>query len=55
MYKWTFTAHDNGGKKQCFTVKANDKTSAIKKGMEKAKKNAAGDITSWDCKLCTIF
>ena len=54
MYKWTFTVRDNGGFYQCFSVKAKDKTSAINKGFEKAKKNAKGDITSWDCKLCLV-
>lgn len=51
MAKWQFTARDNGGKVQTFTVAANDKTAAIKKGFEKAKKKAAGDITVWDCRL----
>ena len=51
MATWHFCATDNGGKQQYFKVKANDKTQAIKKGMEKARKNAAGDLISWDCKL----
>lgn len=55
MYKWTFTARDNGGKYQCFSVKAGSKAIAIEKGMERAKKHAAGDITTWDCKLCMVF
>lgn len=48
---WSFTARDNGGKFQCFKVKASTKTEAIDKGFTKAKKGAAGDITSWNCKL----
>ena len=55
MYKWQFTARDNGGKHQTFTVKASNKTDAIKKGFEKAKKSANGDITTWDCKLIMVF
>ena len=51
MAKWTFTAHDNGGKFQALTIIANDKITAIKKGMERANKKAAGDIITWDCKL----
>lgn len=51
MATWQFTARDNGGKFQTFKVKANNKPDAIKKGFEKARKNAAGNITSWDCKL----
>lgn len=55
MYQWYFTARDNGGKYQCFKVKAASKAEAINKGMKKAEKNAAGDITNWDCKLIMIF
>lgn len=51
MYSWSFYASDNGGKKQFFKVKANSKTDAINKGFKKAEKNAAGDITNWECKL----
>ena len=51
MAKWSFTCNDNGGKKQFFKVTAGDKTEAIKKGFEKARKNADGDIYKWDCKL----
>jgi hypothetical protein len=51
MAKWTFTARDNGGKFQCIKITANDKTTAISKGLEKAKKKAAGDITTWNCSL----
>lgn len=51
MAKWTFTARDNGGKFQCIKITANDKTTAINKGLEKAKKKAAGDITTWNCML----
>ena len=51
MAKWTFMAHDNGGKRQIITVTAGNKTDAINKGFEKAKKNAAGDINTWTCTL----
>ena len=51
MAKWTFYANDNGGKKQCISVKASNKTDAIKEGFIKARKKAAGDIVVWDCKL----
>lgn len=56
MAKWTFSARDNGGKHQVFTVTAPDKTTAIKKGMERAKKHASGDICpNWTCKLNPTF
>lgn len=48
-YKFTFYCIDNGGKKQCFTVKAVDKAAAIAAGMERAKKHAAGNINNWEC------
>ena len=52
MAKWTFSCLDNGGYRQCFDVSANDKTSAIKKGMERAKKKAKGEIGfNWKCSL----
>ena len=51
MYKFSFTCIDNSGKRQHFDIKANDKTTAIKKGFEKAKKHAAGDLGAWDCRL----
>lgn len=52
MAKWIFTAHDNGGKRQVLKITAANKTEAISKGMEKAKKHAAGDIGSgWSCRL----
>ena len=51
MAKWNYSAIDNGGKHQYFTVTAKDKTEAIKKGHERAKKHAAGDITTWNCSL----
>lgn len=55
MYKWRFTCNDNGGKRQSFIVKASSKTDAIAKGFKKARKNAAGDIIAWDCKLILTF
>lgn len=51
MHKWSFYCNDNGGKKQMLIVSAKDKTDAIKKGFERAKKNARGDITSLECRL----
>ena len=54
-YKWTFTCRDNGGKYQAFKISASDKTSAINKGIAKARKNASGDIITWDCKLNPTF
>lgn len=51
MAKWYFKACDNGGKKQVFVVVAASKIDAIRKGMDRARKNAAGDIITWDCKL----
>lgn len=54
-YTFAFSCRDNGGKYQHFDVKARDRFSAEKKAFEKARKNAAGDITSWDCKLKMIF
>ena len=53
MTKWIFTAKDNGGKNQVLKITAASKPEAIKKGMEKAKKHAAGDINTWDCRLHT--
>ena len=55
MYTFHFTCNDNGGKFQGFTVKAKDKTEAIRKAFKKAEKNAKGDITSWDCRLQLMF
>ena len=52
MATWSFYAVDNGGKRHCYTIKAASKTEAIDKGMERARKNAAGDIgSSWECHL----
>ena len=51
MAKWTFTCIDNGGKRQHITVQATNKPDAIKKGMDKARTKAAGDITTWNCTL----
>ena len=55
MYTFHFSCRDNGGKVQAFTVKAKDKTEAIRKGFKKADKNAKGDIISWDCRLQLVF
>lgn len=51
MAKWTFTATDNGRKHQVIKVTASNKVEAIKKGFDRAKAKAAGDIITWDCKL----
>ena len=51
MYKWMFECYDNGGMRQLFVVKAKDKEQAIKKGFERAKKNAIGNIVTWNCRL----
>ena len=50
-HKFTFTCIDNGRKRQVFTITANDKKEAIEKGLKKAKKAAAGDLITWECKL----
>lgn len=50
--KFDFSCIDNSGKRQAFTVKAESKPEAIKKALVKAQKQAAGDIYSWNCKLC---
>ena len=54
MAKWYYRAIDNSGKHQSFTVTAADKTEAIKKGSEKARKNAGGDIITWNCSLKSV-
>jgi len=50
-HKFIFVHHDNGGKKQVFTITAKDKKEAIEKGFAKARKAAKGDCIAWDCKL----
>ena len=54
MAKWTFTARDNGGKFQVLSVKAASKPEAIDKGFKQAQRKAAGDITSWECRLHSV-
>ena len=54
MAKWIFTATDNGGKHQTIKIEAPDKIKAIDKGFTRAKKKAAGDITSWNCRLHSV-
>ena len=51
MAKWGFTCMDNGQKRQAFTVTAKNRTEAEEKAFKKAKKNARGDIISWNCRL----
>ena len=40
---------------QFFKVKAGSKPEAIEKGFKRARKGAAGDITSWECRLVMTF
>lgn len=54
-YTWEFSCIDNGGKHQYFTVKAPDKSTAIKKAFNRAEKQSKGDIIKWDCKLHNRF
>lgn len=54
MTTWLFSCRDNGGKFQVFRVKAPSKPEAIDKAFKRARKHAAGDITTWDCKLAQI-
>ena len=51
MAKWNFSCRDNGGRYQHFVVAANSKPEAINKAIQKARKQAAGDITTWNCSL----
>ncbi len=51
MAKWSYFQIDNGGKRQAFTIAAPDKMTAIKKGQEKARKAAKGDVITWECRL----
>ena len=51
MHKFMCYFIDNSGKRQNFSIKASDKASAIDKAFKKARKNAKGDIISWDVKL----
>jgi len=52
MAKWSFSISDNSGKKQFFTVTANNKADAIEKSFKRARKNARGDLSPhWECKL----
>ena len=55
MFTFEFRCSDNGGKKQFFKVKANDKTTAIKKAFAKASKAAKGDIYNWECRLLNMM
>ena len=55
MAVWGYSCIDNGGKRQFFKVTASSKIEAIKKGSTRAKKKAAGDITSWDCYLIHVM
>ena len=54
-YTFNFYCINNSGKKQIFKVKAPDKMTAIDKGFQKAKKNAKGDITNWECRFVSVL
>ena len=54
QYRFNFACHDNGGKYQSFAVSAASKDEAIQKAFKKANKAAAGDITSWECRLALL-
>ena len=51
MYKWRFSMATLGKGRVSFTVKANDKQTAIKKGHEKIEKMGLSKTLYWDCKL----
>ena len=52
MATWIFHITDNGGKHHNLTIRATNKDEAIRKGFEKSRKKAAGDLSlHWDCKL----
>ena len=51
MFTFWFEYFDNGGKRQCFRVRAKNKMYAIDTGMRRAKKHAKGDCIHWDCGL----
>lgn len=52
MYKWRFRCMDNSGKCQGFIVYAKNKPDAIRKGLNRAKRFAMGDILpNWRCNL----
>lgn len=55
MAKWNFIFHDNSGYCKHFYIKAASKPEAIKKGIERATKNARGSITSWTCNMHSIL
>lgn len=51
MAKWQFSYSTSDGKRGHLKVTANSKIDAIKKGMEHARKHAAGASINFDCKL----
>ena len=55
MFNWRFWCIDNGGKRQCFEVKAGSKADATRKAFDRARKHAAGDIHAWSCDLIRAF
>lgn len=52
-YKWTFAGTTTYGKSFSYTVSANDKTTAIKKGFDKLRKNGEDSI-HWNCNLIRV-
>ena len=54
QYRFIFACYDNGGKYQSFAVSASSNDEAIQKALKKANKAAAGDITSWECRLARL-
>lgn len=54
MAYWSFSCIDNGRKRQAFTVKAESKVEAEKIAFKKAKKNAKGDIITWNLTLSLV-
>ena len=54
QYRFNLACRDNGGKYQSFAVSASSKDEAIHKAFKKANKAAAGDITSWECRLALL-
>lgn len=55
MAKWVYITSDNSGKRHNYTITAKSKPEAIKKGHEKALKNAKGDLSChWECHLKSV-
>lgn len=55
MAKFYFTIGDNSGKRHNYIITASDKATAIKKGFDKARKNARGDLNlTFNCTLKSV-